>query len=93
MTAFLADPVSKRHEPGPGHPESPARFDAVMKGLAEFNKLTCTGRTRAEMLDPGLGFLKPQAAESDGLQHVGTGAAAALGVGITVEKRPVQGFD
>ena len=36
VTAFLADPISKRHEPGPGHPESPARFDAVVKGLAPF---------------------------------------------------------
>jgi acetoin utilization deacetylase AcuC-like enzyme len=36
VTAFLADPISKRHEPGPGHPECPARFDAVVKGLADF---------------------------------------------------------
>jgi acetoin utilization deacetylase AcuC-like enzyme len=36
VTALLADPICKRHEPGPGHPESPARYDAVMKGLAQF---------------------------------------------------------
>ena len=35
MTAFLADPVSKRHDPGPGHPESPARFDAVVIGCGQ----------------------------------------------------------
>ncbi len=36
MTAFLADPVAKNHDPGPGHPESPARYDAVVKGLSGF---------------------------------------------------------
>ena len=48
MTAFLADPVSKRHEPGPGHPESPARFDAVMKGLAEFKLTSFAPRSATE---------------------------------------------
>lgn len=37
MTALLADPISKRHEPGAGHPESPSRFDAVVRGLAGFS--------------------------------------------------------
>lgn len=34
-TAFLADPVAKEHDPGPGHPESPARWDAAVRGLGE----------------------------------------------------------
>ncbi|HTQ53081.1 MAG TPA: histone deacetylase [Bryobacteraceae bacterium] len=34
-TALLADPVYKRHLPGPGHPERPARFDAVLSALAQ----------------------------------------------------------
>jgi len=45
-TAFLADPVSKLHAPGPGHPESPARFDAALKGVVGSNgelKLTDAG--------------------------------------------------
>src|ERR1700722_1928743 len=42
QTAFLADPVSKEHNPGAGHPESPARFDAAVKGLAGL-KLTAAG--------------------------------------------------
>jgi len=33
MTALLADPISKRHDPGPGQPEQPARFDAVLSSL------------------------------------------------------------
>jgi acetoin utilization deacetylase AcuC-like enzyme len=38
-TAFLADPIAKQHDPGPGHPEQPARWDAAIRGLGE-NKLT-----------------------------------------------------
>jgi len=33
MTGLIADPFCKQHDPGPEHPESPARFDAVMEGL------------------------------------------------------------
>src|SRR5688572_27723445 len=39
MTAFLADPVSRKHQPGPGHPERPERFDAVVQAI-EHAKLT-----------------------------------------------------
>jgi acetoin utilization deacetylase AcuC-like enzyme len=38
-TAFLADPIAKQHNPGPGHPEQPARWDAAVRGLGD-NKLT-----------------------------------------------------
>src|ERR1700732_1221770 len=34
MTGLLADPVSKRHNLGPHHPESPERFDAALRGTA-----------------------------------------------------------
>ena len=33
MTAIVADPLCKRHDPGPGHPEQIARFDAVRDAL------------------------------------------------------------
>ncbi|HSI15187.1 MAG TPA: histone deacetylase [Chthoniobacter sp.] len=33
MTALLADAHCQQHDTGHGHPESPARFDAVMEGL------------------------------------------------------------
>ena len=33
MTGLLADPFYKRHEPGLGHPEQPARADAVLAAL------------------------------------------------------------
>ena len=32
-TALLADPIYKNHETGPGHPERPERYDAVMHAL------------------------------------------------------------
>lgn len=34
-TAFLADPIAKRHDPGAGHPEQPARWDAAIRGLGK----------------------------------------------------------
>ena len=33
MTGLLADPFCKQHDTGIGHPESPARIDAVLEGL------------------------------------------------------------
>ena len=33
QTGLLADPVSKKHETGPAHPESPRRYDAIWKAL------------------------------------------------------------
>ncbi len=37
--AFLADPVAKEHDTGPGHPERPARWEAAVRGLGA-HKLT-----------------------------------------------------
>ena len=34
-TALVSDDVCKRHETGPGHPESPARYDAVFAALGK----------------------------------------------------------
>src|ERR1700743_460954 len=30
---FLAGPFAKDHDPGPGHPEQAARFEAALRGL------------------------------------------------------------
>jgi acetoin utilization deacetylase AcuC-like enzyme len=38
-TAFLADPIAKQHDTGPGHPEQAARWDAAVRGLGT-NPLT-----------------------------------------------------
>jgi len=38
-TAFLADPITKKHDTGAGHPEQIARWDAAVRGLGEL-KLT-----------------------------------------------------
>ncbi len=32
-TALLLDPLYKQHDPGPGHPEQPARYDAVTRAV------------------------------------------------------------
>jgi acetoin utilization deacetylase AcuC-like enzyme len=32
-TALLLDALYKQHDPGPGHPEQPARYDAVMRAV------------------------------------------------------------
>src|SRR5579872_4352283 len=34
-TALLLDPLYKQHDPGPGHPEQPARYDAVTRAIEE----------------------------------------------------------
>jgi len=33
QTALLLDPLYKQHDPGPGHPEQPARYDAVARAI------------------------------------------------------------
>lgn len=33
-SALLADPIYKLHDTGPGHPEQPARFDAVLNAIS-----------------------------------------------------------
>ncbi|HWF08719.1 MAG TPA: histone deacetylase [Bryobacteraceae bacterium] len=40
-TVFLADPIAKEHDTGPGHPEQPARWDAAVRGLGDL-RLTPT---------------------------------------------------
>jgi acetoin utilization deacetylase AcuC-like enzyme len=54
-TALLADPMYKGHVPGPGHPEQPARFDAVLSGLEQADRV-------AQMLG-----IPPRAATEDEL--------------------------
>src|SRR5262249_43809254 len=34
-TALLLDPIYKQHDTGPGHPEQPARYDAVTHALEQ----------------------------------------------------------
>ena len=50
-TALLADSVCKFHDPGPGHPEQPARYDAAVKGLAPraFTEFARREVTRSEL--------------------------------------------
>ncbi len=47
-TAWLASPVSREHDTGPGHPEQPARFDAALRGLAGRPLSAFDGRTATE---------------------------------------------
>lgn len=38
---FVADPIAKEHDTGPGHPEQSARWDAAVRGLGDLS-LTAT---------------------------------------------------
>jgi acetoin utilization deacetylase AcuC-like enzyme len=77
VTALLADPVSKRHDPGPGHPESPARYDAVVKGLASFTLTTLPPRSATEdeiALCHTRGYIRTARHETeDGFSQLSTG--------------------
>ena len=44
-TAFLADPIAKEHDTGPGHPEQIARWDAAVRGVAAFGLTETSPRT------------------------------------------------
>lgn len=47
-TAFLADPIAKQHDPGPGHPEQPARWDAAIRGLGDHSLTHAAPRAALE---------------------------------------------
>jgi acetoin utilization deacetylase AcuC-like enzyme len=47
-TAFLADPIAKEHDPGRGHPEQPARWDAAVRGVGANLLRLPSGRAATE---------------------------------------------
>ncbi|HEY3825522.1 MAG TPA: histone deacetylase [Bryobacteraceae bacterium] len=47
-TAFLADPIAKQHDPGHGHPEQPARWDAAIRGLGAYELTNVPPRAATE---------------------------------------------
>ncbi len=47
-TAIYADPVSKDHDTGPGHPEHSARFDAALEGVRALPLAVSTRRAATE---------------------------------------------
>src|ERR1700679_958944 len=47
-TAFLADPIAKEHDTGPGHPEQPARWDAAVRGLGAYELAKVAPRAAIE---------------------------------------------
>lgn len=51
MTALIADPLYTTHNTGVGHPESPARYDAVMEALAPLMDSLKRVKPRAAMVD------------------------------------------
>ena len=50
-TALLADPISKQHLTGPGHPERPERFDAALSGTEGLDLLRLPPRKAVEQED------------------------------------------
>lgn len=77
-TALVVDRRYEAHDPGPGHPESPARIRAILDALAQYRR-------------PGLITLAPRAATTEELalnhapQHIARVAATA--------GRPFYAFD
>jgi len=55
LTGLAADPLCLKHDPGFGHPESPARYEAVISGLEEADlvekmpRIVARDATRAEL--------------------------------------------
>ena len=47
-TAFLADSISKEHQPGEGHPERPERFDAVLRAIDSASMLRLPSRAATD---------------------------------------------
>jgi acetoin utilization deacetylase AcuC-like enzyme len=47
-TALLADPISRDHRTGPGHPERPERFEAALSGTAGLDLLPIESRAASE---------------------------------------------
>jgi acetoin utilization deacetylase AcuC-like enzyme len=50
-TALLLDPVYKQHDPGPGHPEQPARYDAVTRAIEGIDLLSQLHRVDVRAAD------------------------------------------
>jgi acetoin utilization deacetylase AcuC-like enzyme len=48
MTALIAEPISKEHDTGSGHPEQPARFDAALNALDGLDLVRLPGRAATE---------------------------------------------
>ncbi len=46
MTALVAEAICKQHHPGPGHPERPERFDAVLHALESADLVTKMKRVK-----------------------------------------------
>jgi acetoin utilization deacetylase AcuC-like enzyme len=86
-TAFLADPIAKEHDPGPGHPEQPARWDAAIKGLGN-RPLTHTAPRSATLDELALCHTRPYIATAK--RDVESGAHA-LSTGDTDVNR--RSFD
>jgi acetoin utilization deacetylase AcuC-like enzyme len=80
-TGLFADPISKLHDTGPGHPEQPLRFDAVLDALqragvmAELERIPLRSATEDEIaLCHGRDYI--ETAESDilsGAHELSTG--------------------
>jgi acetoin utilization deacetylase AcuC-like enzyme len=72
QTAFLADPIAKEHDPGAGHPEQPARWDAAIQGLGT-HKLTEALHRAATIDELALCHTRPYIAIAR--RDVGSGAS------------------
>ena len=54
LTALLLDPLYKEHDPGPGHPEQPARYDAVTRAIEDTGLLSQLHRVDVRVANDAL---------------------------------------
>jgi acetoin utilization deacetylase AcuC-like enzyme len=96
-TALLADPFFKLHDTGVGHPEQPARFDAVMQGLGEAATQMPRINVRAATDDElrrvhGSGYLAIVARDvASGRRELSTGDATISARSLDVARNAVGG--
>ncbi|HEV2200273.1 MAG TPA: histone deacetylase [Bryobacteraceae bacterium] len=98
-TALLLDPVYKRHDPGPGHPEQPARYDAVTRAIADTGLLSKLHRVDVRVANDdeialvhGRGYIEKVKREiAAGAQELSTGDTNVGPGSLDVAVRAVGG--
>jgi acetoin utilization deacetylase AcuC-like enzyme len=99
-TALLLDPVYKQHDTGPGHPEQPARYDAVTQALTQTGLAKTLGRIEQRLatedeiaLCHGRGYI--QTVKSDvasGAHELSTGDTTIGPKSLDIALRAVGGL-
>src|SRR5262249_46513386 len=82
-TALLLDPVYKQHDTGAGHPEQPARYDAVTQALSQTGLIKTLGKIEQRPATEDEVALCHGRAYIEIVKHDITGGARELSTGDT----------